>query len=458
MARNWPGTLAGAYLLGMRAVSALPHMESMRINGWKLERPATNQEDDDDALVIMMILFLAIFGTMAGIGVVFLVLYAVGQLVQRARRFVLGLDEDGMSERMRSQLLPDEDSRQSYELARAFERQYPYGSVDTQLTPEQQALIREKGVDAWEFDVTLDVNAMLQSKTEVLFMGGDNCVQTNLPLPKSNSVYYFEIKIVEKPADVSLWIGAATKPYPAWRMTGWNKYSAGYCTNTGSVHQNSPFRGSRIGERLLVGDILGIGYQPRSGVMWFTRNGRRYKEIVSGMLYDLFPTISADGPCSFSANFGQRGFVFIEANVKRWGLGPIEGAMQPPPIYGANQNTILLETAASDSTASEPDETHGDNDSIQTAPESTVLLVDDGSTDIQQEQQQQQLQEQQRQRSRTRSGRRSSSHRPPLYQKEDPIAAQLLEAGSTSLEPVVSYRSKQPKSLEPVASDPPSSS
>ncbi|ORX72225.1 SPRY-domain-containing protein, partial [Linderina pennispora] len=246
------------------------------------------------------------------------------------------------SDRQREQLLPDEDSRQSYELGRAFERQYPYGSVDTQLTTEQETQIREKGVDAWEFVVGLDVNAMLQTKTDVLLMGGENCVQTNLPIPKTNSVYYFEVKIVEKPADVNMWIGLATKPYPAWRMTGWNKYSVGYSVNNGNLHQNSPFKGQHIGEQLYVGDILGVGYQPRSGIVWFTRNGRRYKAIASGMLYDVFPTISADGPCSFSANIGQRGYVFIEANVKRWGFAPIEGVVQPPPVYGANQNTILL--------------------------------------------------------------------------------------------------------------------
>ncbi|KAJ1853597.1 Protein ssh4 [Coemansia sp. RSA 1822] len=440
-ASNWSGALATC-LLCMRTASALPHIGDTSKLGWNMERPVM-EDDSDDALVIMLILISAIFGTMLGIAAVFLVLYALVQVVQRVRRFVFRLDDDGMSERMRNQLLPDEDSRQSYELARAFERQYPYGSVDTQLTPEQQSLIREKGVDAWEFDVNLDVNAMQQSKTEVLFMGGDNCVQTNLPLPKSNSVYYFEVKLVEKPADVSLWIGLATKPFPAWRMVGWNKFSAGYCTNSGSVHQNSPFRGSRIGEPLLSGDILGIGYQPRSGVMWFTRNGRRYKEIVSGMLYDLFPTISADGPCSFSANFGQRGFVFIEANVKRWGLGPVEGTQQPPPVYGANQNTTLLETAESESTTPDSD----DDSSIQPAPEDTVILIDGHSANERQHER----------RQRTRSGRRSASHRPPLYQKEDPIAAQLLEAGSTSLVPA-SYPSKQPESLEPTTSEPPPSS
>ncbi|KAJ2415849.1 Protein ssh4 [Coemansia sp. RSA 2530] len=411
-------------------------------------------ESEEGELVVLLIIVVAICGALVGLGVLFFLVYVCTSIARRIRSWIFGVDDDGFSERMRSRLLPDEDSRQSYELARAFERQYPYGSIDTQLTSEQQTQIREKGVDAWEFVVNLDVNAMLQSKTEVLFMGGENCVQTNLPLPKANSVYYFEVKLVEKPADVNMWIGLATKPYPAWRMTGWNKYSAGYCVNNGSVHQNSPFKGAHIGEQLFVGDILGIGYQPRSGVVWFSRNGRRFKAVLSGMLYDLFPTISADGPCSFSANFGQRGFVFIEANVKRWGFGPVEGSIAPPPVYGANQNTILLETAAPSSeddnsddadSEEEADDERSDDDASNRNLRLPDVPTDSITIDIPDGPASAGASYNTRQSHRRRQG--GSSRRPPLYQKNDPIAAQLLEAGETSLEPVVSYRNKQPDLL-----------
>ncbi|KAJ2489860.1 Protein ssh4 [Coemansia sp. RSA 2050] len=422
-------------------------------------KTSDGNESEEGELVVLLIIVVAICGALVGLGVLFFLVYVCTSIARRIRSWLFGVDDDGVSERMRSRLLPDEGSRQSYELARAFERQYPYGSIDTQLTSEQQTQIREKGVDAWEFVVSLDVNAMLQSKTEVLFMGGENCVQTNLPLPKVNSVYYFEVKLVEKPADVNMWIGLATKPYPAWRMTGWNKYSAGYCVNNGSVHQNSPFKGAHIGEQLFVGDILGIGYQPRSGVVWFSRNGRRYKAVLSGMLYDLFPTISADGPCSFSANFGQRGFVFIEANVKRWGFGPVEGSIAPPPVYGANQNTILLETAApsseddnnsddDDSEEEEADDERSDDGAssrnlhLPDMPTDSIAIdIPEGSVSVSAPHNTHQAH---RRRQASSSSRR---RRPPLYQKNDPIAAQLLEAGETSLEPVVSYRNKQPDLL-----------
>ena len=58
---------------------------------------------------------------------------------------------------------------------------------------------------------------------------------------------------------------------------------------------------------------------------------------------NLFPTVGATGPCSVHVNFGQMGFVFIEANVKKWGLAPMTGSLAPPPPYGSEAGSILLE-------------------------------------------------------------------------------------------------------------------
>lgn len=53
--------------------------------------------------------------------------------------------------------------------------------------------------------------------------------------------------------------------------------------------------------------------------------------------------MGANGPCTVHVNFGQSGFVFIEANVKKWGLAPMTGSLAPPPPYGSEQGSILLE-------------------------------------------------------------------------------------------------------------------
>lgn len=47
------------------------------------------------------------------------------------------------------------------------------------------------------------------------------------------------------------------------------------------------------------------------------------------------------------------GFVFVEANVKKWGLAPMHGTLAPPPAYGLEAGSLLLErgtTAATSST------------------------------------------------------------------------------------------------------------
>lgn len=95
----------------------------------------------------------------------------------------------------------------------------------------------------------------------------------------------------------------------------------------------------------MQGDVIGIGYRPRSGTIFFTRNGKKLDDVVHGLKsQNFFPTVGANGPCMVHVNFGQMGFVFIEANVKKWGLAPMTGSLAPPPPYGSEQGSILLES------------------------------------------------------------------------------------------------------------------
>src|SRR5258706_1118594 len=138
-------------------------------------------------------------------------------------------------------------------------------------------------------------------------------------------------------------VGFTTKPYPSFRMPGWNRYSIAYHSN-GDKSYNYPFTATPFGPVLREGDVLGIGYRPRTGTVFFTRNGRKTEEAFSGLSkWNLFPTVGADGPCSVHVNLGQSGFVFIEANVKKWGLAPSVGTLAPPPAYGSERGSILLE-------------------------------------------------------------------------------------------------------------------
>ena len=66
-------------------------------------------------------------------------------------------------------------------------------------------------------------------------------------------------------------------------------------------------------------------------------------EACFGLRYNLFPTIGANGPCQVHVNLGQMGFVFVEANVKKWAVGNAQGTLAPPPAYGNEAGSLLLE-------------------------------------------------------------------------------------------------------------------
>ena len=114
--------------------------------------------------------------------------------------------------------------------------------------------------------------------------------------------------------------------------------------SSGHRRYNQPFAPSAYGPEYVQGDVVGVGYRPRTGTLFFTRNGKKLDDVAHGLKTpNFFPTVGANGPCSVHVNFGQSGFVFIEANVKKWGLAPTTGSLAPPPPYGSEQGSILLE-------------------------------------------------------------------------------------------------------------------
>lgn len=114
--------------------------------------------------------------------------------------------------------------------------------------------------------------------------------------------------------------------------------------STGQRRYNQPFSGIPYGPVWAQGDVIGVGYRPRTGTVFFTRNGKKLEDVAHNLKsQNLFPAVGANGPCTVHVNFGQSGFVFIEANVKKWGLAPMTGSLAPPPPYGSEQGSVLLE-------------------------------------------------------------------------------------------------------------------
>ncbi|KAF3933594.1 hypothetical protein ABW19_dt0206214 [Dactylella cylindrospora] len=239
----------------------------------------------------------------------------------------------------------DELERQEYWRARAFIEANPPDSIPTDISLSQFLAIQEKGVSAWEFEAELEIaNCFVEARTEVEFYDTECSVQSNLPVPKQNEVYYWETKIFEKPESTVVAIGMTTKPYPMFRLPGYHRHSVAYLSD-GSRRYNQPFNATPYAHLYRQGDVIGVGYRPRTGTIFFTRNGKKLDDVCHGLKsHNFFPTVGAKGPAKLHINFGQLGFVFIEANVKKWGLAPMTGSLAPPPPYGNEAGSILLES------------------------------------------------------------------------------------------------------------------
>ncbi|KAH0590657.1 hypothetical protein H2248_000787 [Termitomyces sp. 'cryptogamus'] len=312
-----------------------------------------------DALLVLLPL-LIVLSTFLFLLLVFLICV----LLIRRRRGISLNDRDGPVDMSREELVEgdggfegvesrwlegvSEPTRREYNRAKDYQLQYPPNSLPTDITLSQFLSIQEKGVSAWSFEPDYEtVNSLLvHARTEITFLpdpASSSCVQSNLPLPKLNEVYYWEVKMFDLPEGTTVSVGLATKPYPAFRLPGLSRYSVAYHSNGDKSH-NYPFNTAPFGPVLKEGDVLGVGYRPRTGTVFFTRNGRKMEDAFVGLSrWNLFPTIGADGPCSVHVNLGQAGFVFIEANVKKWGLAPSVGTLAPPPAYGSERGSILLD-------------------------------------------------------------------------------------------------------------------
>ncbi|KAI9852497.1 MAG: Rsp5p-dependent ubiquitination, sorting of cargo proteins at the multivesicular body [Thelocarpon superellum] len=299
----------------------------------------------------ILIGMLSAFGSAAFVAVVFAIIYFF-RYTNRGRIMLDRFgrpgeyDDEQTFAREEAEALAEMDDlqRAEYQRAKAFVQANPPDSMQTDISLSQFLAIQEKGVSAWEFEPELEIaNCFVEGRTEIEFFDSECSVQSNLPVPKQNEVYYWEAKIYDKPESTLISIGMTTKPYPLFRLPGWHKFSVAY-TSTGHRRYNQPFTPTNYGPAFVQGDVVGVGYRPRTGTVFFTRNGRKLDDVAHGLKsQNFFPTVGANGPCTVHANFGQMGFVYIEANVKKWGLAPMTGSLAPPPPYGSEQGSILLE-------------------------------------------------------------------------------------------------------------------
>ncbi|KAJ7600105.1 hypothetical protein C8J56DRAFT_1072839, partial [Mycena floridula] len=157
------------------------------------------------------------------------------------------------------------------------------------------------------------------------------CLLSNLPLvggrykisPNKQGIYY-EVRIPEMKGAVG--VGLACRPYPAWRLVGYNRSSAALHLDDMKKHF-----GVNYGEEYLLdtklqnGDIVGVGFIHKSGTVFFTLNGSRLPDAFTSIFlphskHDLFAAIGITGKASIEINFGAEKLMWSEGNEWAWSV------------------------------------------------------------------------------------------------------------------------------------------
>ncbi|CAB4474799.1 uncharacterized protein OCT59_015550 [Rhizophagus irregularis] len=166
----------------------------------------------------------------------------------------------------------------------------------------------------------------------------DVMIQTNYPLSNINNIpfdtialnmhtsstqpieywfYYYEITISSNPNNdkTIIAIGLATKNYSINRLPGCDTHSVGFHSDEGRTFHNEGYTGSKYAEKWgKVNDVIGCGYCPNTGQIFFTMNGKNLGIAYTSLFYNWYPTIGSNGFCSLNVNFGQKEFKYKEAN------------------------------------------------------------------------------------------------------------------------------------------------
>lgn len=241
---------------------------------------------------------------------------------------------------------------------------------------------------------------IIRDKLDIAFTKYNKSSSTimNYPLPfNKKDAVYFEVKVFRHPRESNavFSIGLMTFPYPYFRIPGMSMYSIAY-ESTGKLRVNNPFMASTLLPKLEEGDVVGFGYKFRTGAVFITHNGKKLMDVTQNVGIDLFigigslnaaftRTYTRDGlledPDNVSlreslsegreidlpndlqrvhdscqenelesdevelhVNLGQVGFVFIEANVKKYAFGSVYGEIGIPPSYNGaeiKKDTVL---------------------------------------------------------------------------------------------------------------------
>lgn len=135
----------------------------------------------------------------------------------------------------------------------------------------------------------------------------------------SNSINYFEIKILNTGREGFIGIGLTHTECDLDRLPGWEKFSIGYHGDDGHLFDCSG-TGTNYGPKFSKGDIIGVCWNLIENTVFFTKNGNGLSFAFGNFSWFNLPLmvpiigLRSEGE-SITANFGGK---FFEFNIKSY--------------------------------------------------------------------------------------------------------------------------------------------
>ena len=136
------------------------------------------------------------------------------------------------------------------------------------------------------------------------------------------------------PTQYSIPIGTACKPYPSWRLPGWNRLSAAlHLDDLRKFFEDpdggrdytidAPGGGFPRHFQISPGNVVGCGYEFGTGALFFTHDGIRLPNAFVGIYmprvdHDVYASIGFEGANEVEVNFGSSDFLWREGNDVAW--------------------------------------------------------------------------------------------------------------------------------------------
>ncbi|PKY14572.1 hypothetical protein RhiirB3_466167, partial [Rhizophagus irregularis] len=152
--------------------------------------------------------------------------------------------------------------------------------------------LKRLGINAWKF--TPESRFLLLNIVRI----DDEIVRVDneddeYPPPIEYWFYYYEITILSNPNNdqTIIAIGLATKNYSINRLPGCDTHSVGFHSDEGRTFHNEGYTGSKYAEKWgKIDDVIGCGYCPNTGQIFFTMNGKNLGIAYTSLFYNWYPT------------------------------------------------------------------------------------------------------------------------------------------------------------------------